>query len=80
MRQDVFDNLVVAQEKFGASMLPEAKRYVERHIKLGRRNGTYRKTEDVYVLKLRMFQRATICSAFCTSTNCYEIILCVKFV
>ena len=40
MRQDVFDNLVVANEKFGATMNAESKRYVERLIKLGKRNGT----------------------------------------
>ena len=38
MRQDVFDNLLVA-EKLKDSMKPEAKRYLEKLIKLGRRNG-----------------------------------------
>lgn len=41
MRQDVFDNLVVAQKKFGDALKPEAKRYLERLIKLGKRNGMY---------------------------------------
>jgi len=40
MRVDVFKNLIAAQEMFGESLEPEAKRYLERLIKLGRRNGS----------------------------------------
>ena len=39
MRQDVFDNLQEAEKKFGSTLKPEAKRYLERLIKLGKRNG-----------------------------------------
>ena len=39
MRQDVFDNLVAVQDKLGDNMAPEAKRFLERLIKFGRRNG-----------------------------------------
>jgi hypothetical protein len=39
MREDVFKTLVTARDKFGDSLEPEAKRYLERLIKLGQRNG-----------------------------------------
>ena len=39
MRKDVFDNLVAAEVKFGSTLEPEAKRFLEKMIKHGRRNG-----------------------------------------
>ena len=39
MRKDVFDKVVFANEKLGSTLSPEAKRFVERLIKLGKRNG-----------------------------------------
>ena len=41
MRQDVFDNLLAVQSKMGASLEPEAKRFLEKLIKLGKRNGKF---------------------------------------
>jgi len=40
MREDVFKNLIAVRDNLGESLEPEAKRYVERRIKLGRRNGS----------------------------------------
>lgn len=39
MREDVFKNLLAAEKKLGETLKPEAKRFLERLIKLGRRNG-----------------------------------------
>lgn len=42
MRQDIFDNLVafeMSAKCLNLEMSPESKRYLERLIKLGRRNG-----------------------------------------
>ena len=38
MRQDVFDTLCAAEKKL-SGLKPEAKRYLERLIKYGKRNG-----------------------------------------
>ena len=40
MREDVFKNLIAVKDKLGESLESEAKRYLERLIKLGRRNGS----------------------------------------
>ena len=40
MREDVFKNLIAVKDKLGESLEPEAKRYLERLINLGRRNGS----------------------------------------
>ena len=39
MRQDVFDVIVAFEKKGTEGLTPEEKRYVERMIKYGRRNG-----------------------------------------
>jgi len=39
MREDVFRNLIAVKDKLGELLEPEAKRYLERLIKFGRRNG-----------------------------------------
>lgn len=41
MRQDVFDNLLAVEAKFGSGLSGETKRYLERLVKLGKRNGLH---------------------------------------
>lgn len=41
MRQDVFDAIVAFDKKNKADLSPEAARFVERLIKLGKRNGKF---------------------------------------
>jgi len=41
MREDVFQSLLALEKKLGDTLEPEAKRFLERHIKMGRRNGLH---------------------------------------
>jgi len=50
MREDVFRNLIAVKDKLGESLEPEAKRYVERLIKLGRRNGSVYDFDGIFLL------------------------------
>ncbi len=45
MRQDVFDTLLAAEKNLSSSLSGESKRYLERLIKLGKRNGLHLSSE-----------------------------------
>lgn len=40
MRQDILDRIMYFQKHNTEELLPESKRYVERLIKIGKRNGS----------------------------------------
>lgn len=52
MRQDVFDRVNAAQNNVGSSLAGETKRYVEKFIKLGKRNGML-ESVNVSILNIR---------------------------
>ena len=52
MRQDVFNSLLAAQKNLGSSVQGEAKRYLERLIKLGKRNG-----ENFHFVSSKLLQK-----------------------
>ena len=61
MRKDVFDKVVLANEKLGSTLSPEAKRFVERLIKLGKRNGKTTHCWNVIII---------ICLVVCSCLKC----------
>ena len=46
MRQDVFDNVVAVKKNLGDNLGGEAKRYVDKFIKSGKRNGRLMKVNS----------------------------------
>jgi len=69
MRQDVFDNLRAVQEKCGDALQGETKRYLERMIKLGRRNGLHLSTDVQQQVKDMKKRMSDIAIDFSTHLN-----------
>ncbi|KAF6769631.1 Thimet oligopeptidase [Paragonimus kellicotti] len=69
MRKDVFDKFVLVQSKLDSTVPPEIKRYVDRKVRDGRRNGLHLDEEGRKKIEALSKEENRLCIDFTHALN-----------